>query len=271
MRGTVSKAWRVYRRGGTGAFAHASLSYLRQWIRGSYYLLDGRRTFDVADSEVEVLAERPREAWKWEAIYASERAVRRGVLDELEDGDVFWDVGAYLGMYALFAAAAGAEAVAFEPNPASVDRLEANVALNEVSVDVREVALADETARAGLHTGEDVRLDDTAGLADSRGSVAVETVEGDSLVADGDVSAPDVVKVDVEGAERLVLDGMTDLLDGGCRAVFCEIHPDALERRGSSPADVERLLQSHGFEVERIPGGIEGLNYHVRAVASDSG
>jgi hypothetical protein len=63
-----------------------------------------------------------------------------------------------------------------------------------------------------------------------------------------DVPVPTVVKIDVEGAEVAVLDGLSGTLaDGATRLVYCEIHRDQV-----ADADVVDRLRPHGFEVETV-------------------
>jgi hypothetical protein len=58
----------------------------------------------------------------------------------------------------------------------------------------------------------------------------------------------DLVKIDVEGAEDLVLDGMRDgLAAHRYRAVILELHPGLLRARGVDPQRCIRLLAGHGY------------------------
>src|ERR1019366_7093227 len=50
----------------------------------------------------------------------------------IKHGDVFLDVGAGVGTYALRAAAMGAEFIAFEPHPRTLEKLRRNVDLNRL-------------------------------------------------------------------------------------------------------------------------------------------
>mgnify|MGYP000078783382 CR=1 FL=1 len=184
-----------------------------------------------------------------------ERPVLAHLVSNLRPDDVFYDVGANLGLYACLAADVVTEPVAaFEPHPDNADRLEANADLNGAAVSTHRCALADATGDAELEIALDKVGSAGHALASDSASggdrIAVPKVRGDELVAREALPRPTVLKIDVEGAERAVLDGLeTSLSRPDCRLVYCETHAERLEERGSSVADVRDALESHGFAV----------------------
>lgn len=67
------------------------------------------------------------------------------------------------------------------------------------------------------------------------------------------------MKIDVEGVEPLVLEGMEETLSrDSCRALFCEIHPPTNDARpsiqdfGSTADGLRSSLRSKGFGVKMI-------------------
>ncbi len=126
----------------------------------------------------------------------------------IRPGYRFLDVGANAGLYALFVAArAGVDAniIAVEPQPAMLERLTTNIALNNFStIHVAPIALAD---RDGTIT---LRLS-----ADNRGQASVAASEGEpvdvpcrtllSLMDTRGMQQADAMKIDIEGAEDIVL------------------------------------------------------------------
>lgn len=177
-----------------------------------------------------------------------ERELVREYIDHLEAGLRVWDVGANIGVYSLFAARAGARVHAFEPDPAFLERLRRNVYLNgqQEPIQVHETALNDSAGEVTLYT-DGVAGNSPALSADADGArdeVTVTQQRGDTL----DLPAPDLVKIDVEGAEAGVLRGMTDVLDR-IGTVLVEVHPTMLPRFGDTPADVRDVLESRDFSV----------------------
>ncbi|WP_435065590.1 FkbM family methyltransferase [Halobaculum sp. EA56] len=184
-----------------------------------------------------------------------ERPVLARLVSDLRPDDVFYDIGANIGLYScLVADAVSGPVFAFEPHPANADRLEENVELNGAEVTVFRCALADSTGSAELN----VTLDEIGSAGHSLVSdpsegldrVTVETRRGDEFVTEQGLPRPTVLKIDVEGAESAVLDGLDSTLsDSRCRAVYCETHADRLASQGSSVTAVRDALASHGFAV----------------------
>lgn len=190
--------------------------------------------------------------------YGAEREAWERFLALLRPADTVFDVGSSLGLYAVAAARlcpAGA-VYAFEPDPATRARLEANAALNGLA-NLRAVAWAagDRAATMTLYSdgadGFAPSLAAHAGPGAPRGEVPVPVRPLDAAVAAGELPAPDVLKVDVEGAEALVLRGAARLLGGGLgpppRAVFIEIHPAMLAALGDDEAGLRGALAAAGY------------------------
>ena len=190
--------------------------------------------------------------------YNNEEAVLRDVLSHLESDDVFYDVGAHVGSYAIFAANALDEgkAIGFEPHPENRQCLQENAALNNGRIESYRYALSDTEGRsefaASGNAAEATGALHEGHTADGQ-TVSVETVPGDVLIDREEVPPPNVIKIDVEGAELDVIHGLQSTLERRtCRIVYCECHPDELRRRGHATDAVERTLESLGFETEQI-------------------
>jgi hypothetical protein len=110
---------------------------------------------------------------------------------------------------------------------------------------VVEAALADADGEMPLAiSGE---AGETSRIGDAPGAITVRVARGDTLLAEG-VPAPDVLKVDVEGYEGDVLDGMPAALRSA-RAVVVEVHFAALIDRGRprEPLRILELLRGQGL------------------------
>lgn len=172
------------------------------------------------------------------------------MLNELRDDDVLFDVGANVGMVALHAANI-CRTVAFEPDPSFKRRLDVNMALNPDRNFVLEpVAVSDTDGSVVLYTdGDDGNSPSLVNHGAERGSVCVPTRSLDSLVAEGRLPRPTVIKLDIEGAEILALRGSEQLLAGPerPRALFIEVHDTCLPGFDSSADDVYALLRDSGY------------------------
>lgn len=166
---------------------------------------------------------------------------------QIRPGDLLVDIGAHVGYVSCFAAAFGATVLAVEMQPTLVPVIAANAAMNELWR-VHPV-----NAAAGSSPGlvQTLRLDPTPGLmAHSErvltndfppGSVnhdLIMRVAIDDLVLAGH-PPPAFVKVDVEGAEGLVVAGATRLVAEERTRFLVEIHPQLLGTFGTS---LEQIL-----------------------------
>jgi FkbM family methyltransferase len=166
----------------------------------------------------------------------------------LRASDVFWDVGANVGAYALIAASLArdsARIVAVEPAPASYAALCDNVALNglERSITPLPVLLGERTGLTTLEPAE-------AGAAEHElggEGVAALAYRLDDLIAAHGLPAPTLMKIDVDGAEAAVLSGAGDTLGRPeLRSVLVEID------RSAGDAVVEQLAAAGLQAVERV-------------------
>jgi FkbM family methyltransferase len=182
-----------------------------------------------------------------------ERGVLAGAIDLASGGRfTFVDIGANVGLYSLFVAArAGdrARILAIEPQPGIVDRLRFNLAANpRADVTLAPIALSDRDGVAELVLdGNDsggTHLDKHTARRGADGRVV--TVPSKTLMAvlaDTGIAAIDALKIDVEGAEDLVLvpflrDAPQDLLP---KLLLIE------DTRGFWEADVFALLEGRGY------------------------
>jgi FkbM family methyltransferase len=181
--------------------------------------------------------------------YGGEREYLKAMIDFLRSDDVLFDVGANIGMVSLHAANR-CKVVAFEPDPSFLARLTRNLSLNpEAAVDVLPVAVTDRNEPVTLYTdGAGGNSPSLRHQRQEKGSVMVEGRTLDSLVVEGSVPAPTILKLDVEGAELLALRGASALLRSPTlRALFLEVHPRFLDAFGGSDAEVIALVEEAGY------------------------
>ncbi len=156
-----------------------------------------------------------------------ELPVQEALVASLRPGHVCFDVGANVGFLTLLCArlvGPGGRVVAFEPLPAAAAALRANLARNGfANVEVREEAAGERSGSAWLAVGADTALSRMV-ARQGPGTIAVPVVAIDDLVRSGAVPAPQVVKIDVEGAEVEVIRGMRDVLRRYGPVVLCEMH-----------------------------------------------
>lgn len=123
----------------------------------------------------------------------------------LKAGQTFVDIGANVGYFSVLASELGAKVIAFEPSLNNRTILEQNIKDNGCEVKVFSQALSNTSGSTILFT------DTTPGqysLMGSGNGEKVEMVTYDSL----NLPIPDFIKIDVEGSEKQVLEGMQSVL-----------------------------------------------------------
>ena len=179
----------------------------------------------------------------WLGLYEYEKQQR--VSREVRPNTVFYDVGAHVGFYSLLASAlvGSGKVFAFEPVPRNLVYLREHLALNHVTnVEVLPVAVSDKTGMAPFHMEQTGFM----GCLSSEGSITVPTATLDSLVQDGRIPPPDYIKMDIEGAELLALQGANETLRHYKPVIFLATHGREI-RLGCS-----RLLETWGYELRNI-------------------
>ena len=180
----------------------------------------------------------------------------------LRDGDTVIDVGANIGYFTTLAATcvgATGKVLAFEPDPANIARLSANVARNGFTqVEVVSSPANDAPGAVTFH----FNADDNGGNAlwdpgayptneKSRAEPRSVTLQATTLAAEVAVRAlptPRLIKVDTEGADHLVLKGAVPLLqDTIVPYVLAELHEFGLRQMGSTQADFRAFMEGFGY------------------------
>ena len=186
------------------------------------------------------------------------------LVDAVEPGGCAVDGGAHIGYLTLQLARAVGPAgrvLAFEPNPEVRPALERNLRRNGLAdrVRVSPKALGTGPGSAELHIAGGGDRSCLAPSPAARRVVPVDVTSLDNELAEAPL--PDVVKLDIEGAEVAALSGMRRLLgrDGEAPRLFVESNADALAAAGSSPAELLDLLGSLGYVVWRIDEGERAL------------
>lgn len=200
----------------------------------------------------------------------NELPVQEAVRDSLGPGRVFYDVGANVGFFGLIAAriVGGDGAVyAFEPLPHIAAETRANAERNGLgNLQVLEVAAGDREGTASLivtrHPGGATLSRADVG-DDAVGEVAVRTVRLDDLVVAGTIRPPDTVKIDVEGVEMEVIDGLRRTIAGHRPVIVCEFDAVTGDLADEKVHRAGEVLGQLGYALRLLPPSYEGSGWHV--------
>lgn len=143
-------------------------------------------------------------------------------------GDTVYDIGANIGYVSLSLAkrvGPSGRVIAFEPVPRNIDSFRQNIDMNPINnVELLEFAASDRCGEAVVRMAANAS---TASLVWHRNNPSttefgIRTVSIDELVEAGDLGYPTFVKIDVEGSEGLVLQGMRRTLAAAKPVLFVE-------------------------------------------------
>jgi FkbM family methyltransferase len=207
-----------------------------------------------------------------------ERPVQEALAMQVSRGDVCYDIGANLGFFSvLLGRLAGPSGLvyAFEPVPGNASIIERNARLNQLpSVEVLRVALCGVDGREELllahHVGGAV-LKSAGTPPDLAGSLMVETASLDTLVERQRIKPPNIVKIDVEGAEMDVLQGMERVLRKWAPILFVELDDETAAACEKKVSMCRSFLHDLGYQSELLPNAYPDGPWFVRHFLAQRG
>ena len=202
-----------------------------------------------------------------------EEHVLKAIEDNLGSADTFYDIGANVGVFSIMAAGRVGEAGAvhaFEPEENNLACLRrslrqsglANVTLHACAVGAADGSMTFDR-RGGAFSGRLVGPGEDAHGA----SVEVKVRSIDSLIEEG-LPPPSLVKIDVEGGEGGVLEGMRRTLERHGPTVLCELHAFNLAGvRQTLDVLTEAGYVCRGLDGEELPSNASGseMPHHIVA------
>lgn len=255
----------IYRNEGASTLVRRGVNYVAHQLFYSLLTLRGHYTLTLAGRTVQFSAPTPTAVRRNRSRFRREKRALQDFISNIRPDDVVYDIGANTGLYSLFAAAECPEGVviSFEPYTPNVELLEQDIARNDLSnVTVVDIALSDSVGTIEFAQPEEADVgygSASIAPAGSRPTKEIPTTTGDRLIGDGELPQPNIVKIDVEGAEPLIIDGLATALSAPeCRTVYCEIHEPGVEYRpsiddfGRTAGDIEQQLEGLGFDVHMV-------------------
>jgi len=159
-------------------------------------------------------------------------------------GTIVIDVGAHVGYYTAIASLlSGKEGrvFSFEPRPLNLGFLKKHCALNKLeNVRVFELGVSNYCGKGRFNT----RTGTGTGRLDQTGSLEIDVVTLDELFGKKEISAPDFLKIDVEGEEMNVLTGAQTMIQSSRPKILVAVHSQ--EKLKS----VKDFLESRKYRLE---------------------
>ncbi len=181
----------------------------------------------------------------------------------LHEGDIFIDIGANIGLFSLMASkAVGSKGlvISFEPTPNTFSRLSENVKLNDFkNINVRNIGLSnvkDELTFYISKNGYDA-WNSFAPSQDNKLEIAIKVPVStlDIELINVEKSKIKLVKIDVEGWEKFVLNGGRDFLLNFNPIVMIEFTEENTFNAGYPVHDIYKIMQDFGFKWYRLNDG----------------
>jgi FkbM family methyltransferase len=185
----------------------------------------------------------------------------RACIEACRGADCVFDVGGHIGLVTLPMSrvmAEGGQVYTFEPAAANLRCLRRHIADNGITnVEVIE-SLVGQTDRDDVVFFEEPGASGMNGLAVKRGEERFSQTTHRQISLDSFCKrhglSPKIIKIDVEGAETLVLEGATEVLRRCRPKIFLSIHPAHLKLLGSSAEALLALIDQNGYECREIDG-----------------
>lgn len=183
------------------------------------------------------------------------------LIETCRDAGCVFDVGGHVGLVTLPISQAlrpGGQVVTFEPSTANLWFLRRHLELNAVdNVTVVDALVGDRPGEVTFHESD--RPSAMNNQIAYRGAGREEPARRRQITLDAYCAEtgwrPEIVKIDVEGAEVNVLAGARALLTRHRPLVFLSVHPTHLRAMGSSAEALAALIDDLGYTVEEIGGG----------------
>jgi FkbM family methyltransferase len=180
------------------------------------------------------------------------------VRQEIHDGDVVLDIGANIGYFSLiFSTLVGenGRVYAFEPDPNNFKILKKNIEINNIkNVILIQKAVSNTSKSISLYLCDynhaQHRIYPSSRCNEK---IDVESTTIDEYLAKIDFNKINFVKMDVEGSEYDVIDGMKQTLQSNPNLkMLCEFSPKQIKERGLEPEIILKQLLDHNFKIYPI-------------------
>ena len=173
-------------------------------------------------------------------------------------GGVCYDIGGYRGFFSGVMACQGAALVhVFEPLPSNIEQIRKMTALNpNLPITIHEVALADVTGETTFTVMPEASMGklgqsefESGDCPDGEIKVRLDTL--DSMLGEGRIAPAQLLKIDVEGAEVMVLQGAAKFISEHRPIFYIEAHSHELAR------GCVNFLKPHGYTFRVMETGRE--------------
>lgn len=247
---------KVYQSPVKRVFDSLHLTRRLEWLYGYFKLKTTKHPVDVRIGELHA---------KFETQYPGNITIIIPPIDEagtildieseVENDTVFYDLGASIGLYTCLLGSCGSvrKVISFEPAPKVADELRHNIELNDVDADVFQNPITNTNEETEYILTE--RVAGGSLNASSTRTVTRKSRTLDSVIKGKEIAPPDILKLDIEGAELNALRGMSAILSKYKPLLYIEVHPVALADRGQTEEELLDFARQLGYTHEVLHQG----------------
>jgi len=149
----------------------------------------------------------------------------------IKDNMVIYDIGANIGYYTLIASklvGANGKVYAFEPFPKNILYLRKHININKIkNVEIFEKAVSNFVGKAKFSNGDNIvanTLCSDSPIFQNEKLIEVDSISLDYLIENGEIFPPELIKMDIEGAEYDALLGSFNILSKYHPIIFLSTH-----------------------------------------------
>ncbi|MCX6719014.1 MAG: FkbM family methyltransferase [Candidatus Taylorbacteria bacterium] len=177
----------------------------------------------------------------------------------LKPGMTVVDIGANIGYYTVIAAkniGSNGKLFAYEPENRNYSFLEKNIGINKLTnVIPFKIGISDKKGTNKLYLDDDNKGRHSFVFNEDKSAISIETDTLDESLRRYGSPTIDIIKIDIEGAEFLALQGMKETIKRSPNLIiFSELYPKGMRKLGGDPRKYLENLVESGFSLSIIDG-----------------
>ena len=184
------------------------------------------------------------------------------MISKIKHDDCVWDIGANIGHYSIEFAnnlSDQGEVISFEPSSTNFEKLEANTSKTK-KISCKMIALSDKNEEITMLQGDDNIGATTKVINENKYNKTekvfkINAIKGDELVSRNECSKPSFLKIDTEGYEYEILQGLeSQLFNNYLRVICIEVHFTILEERKKfeNVEKIKKLLRKYNYQIQWV-------------------
>jgi len=179
-------------------------------------------------------------------------------IENFNKDDIFFDIGANIGLYSCYAAQKGIRTFSFEPSVFNLEILAKNININKLNnfITIIPISLFNKNLisnfnlqnleHGGALSSFSEKYSQDGKSFDINFYYQIPGITLDKFVEIYSIPQPNHIKIDVDGIEHLILEGSSEVIKK-CNSILVEIN----EEFEIQYKKVQKILESNSFELER--------------------